>query len=119
MFSFQRFKELCINVFAFFSDKLIRPNIQINFNIIILRLAGRLGNIKYQHEYSPEKMAAFFLIIKTGCFNDISIQDLIDVDMDLPRDHPDFMRMLDFKAGEIVKYAVIEQGSVDFIHTRD
>lgn len=47
-----------------------------------------------------------------GCIN-------IDVEMDLPRDHPDFMRELDFKAGEIVKYAVIEQGSVDFIHTRD
>lgn len=56
---------------------------RLNFNIIILRLAGRLGNIKYQHEYSPEKMAAFFLIIKTGCFDDISGQDLIEVDMDL------------------------------------
>ena len=56
---------------------------RLDFFIIILRLAGRLGNMKYRHQYSPEKMAAFFLIIKTGCFEDISGQDLIDVDMDL------------------------------------
>jgi hypothetical protein len=56
---------------------------RLDFFIIILRLAGRLGNMKYKNEYTPEKMAAFFLIIKTGCFEDISGQDLIDVDMDL------------------------------------
>ncbi len=56
---------------------------RLDFFIIILRLAGRICNKKYIHEYSTEKMAAFFLIIKTGIFEDISGQDLIEIDMDL------------------------------------
>ena len=46
-----------------------------------------------------------------GCIN-------IDVEMDLPRDHPDFMRVLNEKADEIVKNEVLNFGGVDFIHTR-
>lgn len=47
-----------------------------------------------------------------GCIN-------IDVEMELPRDHPDFKRVLNEKADEIVQNEVMCYGCVDFIHTRD
>jgi len=51
---------------------------RLDLLVIILRLAGRLGSEKFKHEYTPEKMSAFFLIIKQGCFNDIDIDPTLD-----------------------------------------
>lgn len=45
-----------------------------------------------------------------GCIN-------IDVEMDIPRDHPEFMGILNDKAEEIVKNALLSYGVADFIHT--
>ena len=47
-----------------------------------------------------------------GCIN-------IDVEMELPRDHPDFMRVLNEKDNDIVWNEVVCYGMVDFIYTRD
>ena len=47
-----------------------------------------------------------------GCIN-------IDVEIDIPRDSPEFMNVLNEKADEIVENEVLNYGSVEFIHTRD
>ena len=60
-------------------------------------------------------MKTYNIEYKIGMFGCINI----DVEMDLPRNHPDFMKVLESKADEIVKNEVLNYGCVDFIHTRD
>lgn len=47
-----------------------------------------------------------------GCIN-------IDVDMDVPRDNPNFMQVLQEKADNLIISEIERFGVVDFIHTQD
>ena len=60
-------------------------------------------------------MKTYNIEYRIGAFGYINI----DVDMELPRDHPEFMKVLNEKADEIVQNEVMCYGIVDLIHTRD
>lgn len=58
-------------------------------------------------------MKTYNIAYKIGSFGCINI----DVEMDIDRSHPAFMRVLQEKADEIVKNEVECYGEVDFIYT--
>ena len=60
-------------------------------------------------------MRTYNVEYKIGMFSCINI----DVEMELPRDHPDFKKVINEKADEIVQNEVMCYGMIDFIHTRD
>ena len=51
-------------------------------------------------------MKTYNIEYKIGMFGCI----IIDVEMELPRNHPDFMKVLESKADEIVKNEVLNYG---------
>ena len=89
-------------VFSNYTNSMSKDNV-ITLEDFINLMGGGGETKTYNIEY---KIGMF------GCIN-------IDVEMELPRNHPDFKKVLNEKANEIVKNEVLCYGAVDFIHTRD